>query len=116
MDESDVVRIVRTYIEGQFPKRCARCGRHFQSLREYLQSTAHLGQPVSYGHVIPDLGPLSLANCTCGNTLAIGSEGLPPETLRELQGWARVEMVTRGVSIGVLLHHVRERIDAEVLA
>ena len=120
MNEDDVVRIVRLYIEGLFPKVCSNCGRRFGSLREYLETTTHLESPVLYDkiteHVPSDpLGPMSLANCTCGTTLAVSSRGIPPAQLVELLTWARSESLRRSIDVRELLHHIRDRIDGEVL-
>src|ERR1043166_4194430 len=48
VNEDDVVEIVRTYIEGLFPRDCSQCGLRFGSLREYLQLTRYVGRPISY--------------------------------------------------------------------
>jgi hypothetical protein len=118
--EDDAVRIVRSYIEGLFPKVCPRCGRRFGSLREYLQSTTHLGSPYLYEAADDEtpadpLGPIAHATCVCGNTLTIGSEGLPKTQLVELITWAKADSRERSISMTELLRHLRDRIDREVL-
>ncbi len=120
MTEDDVVTFVRAYIEGRFPRNCSTCGRRFGSLREYLQLTTHVGSPVLYDDLdngIPEdpLGPLSLANCECGTTLSVWSEGIPRPQLIELLTWAKLEAQQRSISISQLLHHLRDRIDRDVL-
>lgn len=122
MTEDDVVGIVRSYIESLFPKVCPKCGRQFNSLRDYLQSTTHLGSPhffepagVSHNRTNP-LGPIAHATCVCGNTLTIGSEGIPKDQLRELIAWARAESEARSISTSALLRQIRDRIDEQVLA
>jgi hypothetical protein len=120
MNEDDVVRIVRSYIEGLFPKDCPSCGRRFGSLREFLQSTVHVGMPVLYetigGKVLPEpMGPLAFVNCPCGATLTIGSKGIPRAQMAELLEWARSQSSKRSIGVQELLGHIRERIDAAVL-
>jgi hypothetical protein len=119
MTEDDAVRIVRAYIEGLFPKVCAKCGQRFDSLRDYLRSTTHLGSPNVYESARQasqnPLGPISHAACTCGNTLTIGSEGIPKAQLIELLTWARAEAERRSIDLNQLLRELRDRIDAEVL-
>jgi hypothetical protein len=120
MTEDDVVLIVRSYIEGLFPKVCTRCGRRFDSLREYLIATTHLSTPVLYDDIsgeipVEPIGPMSLANCPCGTTLAIGSRGIPPAQLVELLSWAKSESSRRSIGFRELLRHIRERIDEQVL-
>jgi hypothetical protein len=110
MTEDDVVRIVRSYIEGLFPRVCHNCGRRFASLREYLETTRHLDSPIQYA----DIGVMSLAVCPCGSTLAVGSGGIPRAQFVELMEWARGECATRSISIRELLRHLRERIDRQV--
>jgi hypothetical protein len=120
VNENDVVKLVRSYIEGLFPKACPRCGRRFSSLREYLHSTTHLGSPVLYDAPALEmrgtpLGPIAHANCSCGNTLTIGSEGMPPAQMVELLKWARSRAAERAIDMQQLLREIRDRIDAEVL-
>ena len=120
MTEDDVVAIVRSYIEGLFPKVCPNCRRQFNSLREYLQGTTHMGTPhflEAPGSHTPGnpLGPVTYAICLCGYTLTIGSQGIPKDQLIELLDWARVESQTRSISPTALLRQLRDRIDKEVL-
>ena len=120
MTEDDVVRIVRAYIEGQFPRSCPTCGRRFGSLREYLENTTHLDSPVLYHETgdnhAHELGPMSLANCnTCGTTMTVGSRDIPRVQMAELMRWARRESAQHQISLQQVLHHVRELIDAQVL-
>lgn len=121
MDEHEVVAAVRAHIETKFPKNCSKCGRTFASLKEYLQSTTHLGKPISYDADLKSwrpfkpVGTLSFANCKCGTTLAISSEGMGLIVMWRLLRWARRESVTRNVSVGELLDGVREKIDRQVL-
>ena len=120
MTEDDVVRIVRLYLEGLFPKVCSRCGRRFASLREYLEATTHLSTPILYDDITGDVpldpfGPMSFANCRCGTTLAVASRGIPPRQLVELLTWAKRETARRSIGIRELLSEIRDRIDAQVL-
>jgi hypothetical protein len=119
MTEDDAVRIVRSYIEGLFPKVCPKCERQFPSLREYLRSTTHLGSPNVYESARQasqnPLGPISHATCICGNTLTIGSEGIPKTQLVELLTWARADAERRSIDLNQLLREFRDRIDADVL-
>jgi hypothetical protein len=119
LTEDDAVRIVRAYIEGLFPKVCPNCGRQFNSLREYLRSTTHLGSPNVYDSARQasqnPLGPIAHATCICGNTLTIGSEGIPKPQLIELITWARAEAEKRSIDFNQLLREIRDRIDEEVL-
>jgi hypothetical protein len=121
MSEDEVVRIVRSYIEGLFPRVCPTCGRRFDSLRDYLEVTVHLSSPMLYDDIddaIPTtpLGPMSFANCPCGTTLSVGSRGIPPAQMVELLTWAKHEARLRSIGLSELLHHIRERIDEQVLA
>jgi hypothetical protein len=120
MTEDDVVRIVRSYIEGLFPKVCPNCGRRFVSLRDYLETTSHLATPVLYDDItdsVPEkpLGPMSLASCPCGTTLGIGSRGIPTAQMIKLLIWARAESRRQSISVRELLRHIRDRIDRQVL-
>src|SRR5262245_42787645 len=82
LNEHEVVAVVRAHIETKFPKVCTKCGRTFASLKEYLQGTTHVGNPVSYDAEMKSwspfkpVGTLSFANCPCGTTLAVSSDGM----------------------------------------
>src|SRR5688572_5267112 len=119
MSEDEVVRIVRSHIEGLFPRVCPTCSRRFASLREYLDATTHLSTPVLYDDIFDELpaqpiGPMSFANCPCGTTLAIGSKGIPRGRMVELLTWARDESLRRSIDVRELLRHIRDRIDEQV--
>jgi len=121
MNEDIVVQIVRSYIEGLFPRVCPNCGRRFESLRDYLVTTTHLESPILYDKIhgeMPDepLGPMSHANCPCGTTLTVSSAGIPTDQLIELLTWARDESHNRSVPVRELLHQIRDRIDEQVLS
>lgn len=122
MNESDVIAIVRRYVEERFPSTCSSCGRRFGSLREYLLITRHVGNPVSYDAELGDwspaqpLGTLSFATCPCGTTLAVSSDAMPPDQMAELLSWARDETARRGIDVPGLLGLIRAEIDRQVLA
>jgi hypothetical protein len=113
--------MTRSHIEGKFPKTCSNCHRVYATLAEYLLATRHVGAPISYdaeeGDWTPTepLGTQSLANCSCGSTLAIGSSGMNLWTTWRLMRWARNESRLRGISIEQLLVWVRAQIDEQVL-
>ena len=121
MNENDVVAVVRAHIETQFPKVCSKCGRAFASLKDYLQCTTHVGKPISYDAELKKwrpcrpVGTLSFANCPCGTTLAISSDGMGVMVMWRLLRWARKESTRRSISVGELLDGVREKIDRQVL-
>src|SRR5262245_649943 len=97
MTEDDVVRIVRAFIETQFPRSCPMCGRRFNTLRDYLLMTTHLDSPIAYDQMDSvdapmELGPMSFANCPCGTTLSVTSRTMAPTLMVELMNWARGEM------------------------
>ncbi len=122
LTEDEVVEITRRHLERQFPKICELCGRRYVSLKDYLQRTVHVGAPISFdaaeGNWRPrrPVGTLSMANCACGTTLTLGSDGMGLLTVWRLMGWARRETKRRGVPLEALLAGLRERIDQQVLA
>jgi len=120
LDRSEVVRIIGAHLEALFPRNCPKCGTRFADLADYLRVTKHLGEPVTFDDVqdLPTspLGTMSLANCSCGTTLSLGSKGMPAETLLQLMRWARDEAGRRGITIGRLLAEVRDEIDRVTLA
>ena len=120
LNEDEVVRIVRSYLEGLFPRACPRCGRRFESLQEYLEGTTHLSSPIIYDDLTDEvpakpIGPMSLANCPCGTTVALSSRGIPAATMVGLLTWARQESLTRSIELRELLSEIRDRIDEQAL-
>jgi len=118
----EAVRLTRAHVERQFPKSCANCGRRFGSLADFLHQTKHLSDPVSFDEARGDkrprdpLGVFSFANCRCGSTLSISSNGMSLLTLWRLMGWARSESKRRGVGWGQVVAWVRAEIDRQVLS
>lgn len=121
MTEKEAIEIIQNYINTQFPKDCPKCGRRYNSLREYLQNTTHQGDPISYDAEDGDwkpkkpIGTFSLANCQCGTTLSVDSSEMKLGTMWRLLFWTRVETLKRGMSMRELLSHLRQEIDKKVL-
>ena len=122
MTSDEAIRLTRKHIEGQFPKTCTMCGARYENLAAYLRGTTHVGAPVSFDVAMGDLHPrepagtFSLANCACGTTLSISSEGMSLVTLWRLLGWLYVEALRRRVTVGAVLKWVRAEIDRRVLS
>jgi len=122
MTESEVIDVMRRFLEGKFPKKCAVCERTYINLRDYLLHTTHVGRPRSYdielGILRPKqpIGTMSLANCSCGNTLVIDSTGMSLWTLWRLMGWLTTEMTRRRAQAPVVLEDLRRAIDQVTLA
>lgn len=121
MKEVEVVEIIRRHAEGKFPMACSSCGHRFASLKEYLEYTTVLGNPISYdaqaGNWRPrePMGTLAFRNCRCGTTLAISSDGMGLVTLWRLLRWAKRESSSRGIGVGEVLEGIRRKIDQQVL-
>ena len=121
MTEDQVIHIIRTNVEKQFPKDCNACGYRFASLKEYLQNTVHIGKPHSYDAEAEDwkpkkpFGTFSFSDCKCGNTLVLGSSRLEVVTMWKLLWWARNETSRRKLSVNELLDEIRSKIDNQVL-
>jgi hypothetical protein len=119
--EAEVISAMRKHLEGLFPKECPNCQRRFATLREYLQNTTHLGPAMPYDadlgnwNPLEPVGTVTYANCPCGTTLALSSEGMPLFQLWRLLNWARVETQRRGMTPQELLGHLRDEICKQVL-
>jgi hypothetical protein len=122
MTYEEVIVVMRQHLEERFPKQCGACGRTYANLKDYLLRTTHVGRPVSYdaemGVFQPSvpIGTMSLANCPCGNTLNISSEGMSLKTLWSLMWWLRGEMIRRCEGAPVILEDLRRDIDLATLA
>jgi hypothetical protein len=121
MTEDQVIHIIRTNVEQQFPKDCNACGVRYNSLKEYLLNTVHIGAPHSYDAELENwrphipFGTYSFSDCKCGNTLVIGSSRMKVTTMWRLLWWAREEKSRRKVSVNELLNELRMKIDNQVL-
>ena len=122
LTEADVVRIIYEHVQGFFPKTCNKCQKVFSTYREYLQQTEHAGKPVSFdielGNWRPthSAGNLALANCRCGNTLAISSSGMPLIQIWQILNWVRVETKQRGVKSEEIICQLRDLVESKALA
>ena len=122
MTEAEAIRIMRKHIEGLFPKVCPKCQRRFASLREYILATEPIGSTISYDVEIGDwtpskpLGTAAVANCPCGTTLSLTSEGMSVVQMWRLLLWARGEMKQRNLTGPQLLDYLRGEIRKQVLS
>lgn len=122
MTEAEVIAEMRNHLESKFPKPCRVCGRVYTNLRDYLRHTTHVGQPFSYDegvevfHAAKPMGAASLANCSCGNTLSIDSDGMSLITLWRLMCWLRSEMTRRRQNASGVLEDLRRAVDQATLA
>ena len=114
--EPEIMRLIHDHIRGLFPKTCPKCQRHFATYRDYLAQTKPLGTPVSYdlefGDVKPadSIGNLSLANCPCGNTLALSSQGMPSADLWKVLKWIKLEIQHRKITLPEMLAYIRQQV------
>jgi hypothetical protein len=121
MTEAEVIRIMRQHLEGQFPKTCPNCETVYPTLKNYLQNTNILGSAISYDAEFRNwkptqpLGTLTYANCRCGGTMSLSSEGLPLWRLWRLLNWARIETKKREMAPNDLLNYLRDEICKQVL-
>jgi hypothetical protein len=59
---------------------------------------------------------MTYAQCPCGNTLALSSDGMPLSQLWALLSWARIEMQRRCLTPQELLNQLRDEISKQLLA
>jgi len=120
MNEADVMAAMRRHLESLFPVTCPLCQRVYPDLRDYVLNTELQGDAIPYdaemGNWQPlrPLGNVTLANCRCGNTLALTSEGMPLMKQWRLLNWARIEIKKRQTTPRELLNYLREVICAQV--
>jgi len=121
MTEVEVIRAIRQHLEGQFPKVCSVCKRSYGDFREFLLITTPVGSTMSYDAELNDwnpaqpLGTAEYANCPCGNTLVLSSQGMRLVRLWRLMNWARMETRRRGQTVEELLNHLRKEIRKQVV-
>ena len=121
MTEIEVIKTLCEHFEGLFPKVYPNCNRRFTTLREYILITKRLGQSMSYDaeldhwNTMQPIGSVALANCPCGTTLALGTDGMLLPRRLLLLNWVRIETQRRGLSPQELLDYLRDEIRQQVL-
>lgn len=116
----EAVSLLRRHLEGRFPKVCVNCGRRFDSLHEYVQGTIPRGSPRSFDADLQDwetrspIGSLAYADCPCGNTLALGTEGMALADRLALLAWLREQSERRAVPPTVVLEELRAAVRSTV--
>ena len=121
MTYPEALEIVRRHFESQFPKACSACGRRFATLREYILTTTRVGQATSYDaelgdwHTQQPIGTLAFANCPCGTTLVLSTEGIPLAQRQALLAWVREETERQHITPSELLERLRDDLRREVL-
>ncbi len=122
MTLDEVVQIMREHLATKFPKACQTCGCTYLTLKDYLQRTRHVGQPIAFDVELDNmrlsnsLGSMSLANCACGSTLSLDSDGMSPLLLTKLMWWLVAEMARRGKTASEVLADVRRAVDEATLS
>ena len=122
MTDDEIIQMMREHFEGLFPKVCNNCGRNFASLREYILATERIRRSISQDAEAGDwkttqpIGGLALANCPCGNTLSLSTEGMPLSKIHLVLEWIRVESEQRELDPEELLEYVRDEVRKRVLA
>ena len=116
----EVIEIVRRHIDAHFPRVCSCCGRPFSDFVEFVRVMRSVGDPVSGDAELGDFKPIdpigtyALANCPCGTTLCLSSEGMERATMWRLLHYARAETERRKISCRQLLREIRQTIVAQV--
>lgn len=68
-DINELMQGLQTLADTAFPKRCANCGREYQSVEQYILETEGLDKGIK---AVEDEGESFLEmyrNCVCGSTL-----------------------------------------------
>jgi hypothetical protein len=121
MIEAEAIRHVREHFESLFPKTCQSCGRSFATLRDYIVNTERAGAALSYDAEDDDwatrepLGSHALANCSCGSTMALTTDGMSLPLRLALLEWLKGETLKRGVNASAVLEAMRDVIRRQVL-
>lgn len=122
MTDAEIIQRVRAHFESLFPKTCPHCGRRYRDLRDYIENTQRTGPTISYDAELRDwkpaqpIGAIAAANCACGTTIALSTEGMALAQIHDVLEWVQVETARRGVSVQELLGGVRDEIRRQVLA
>jgi hypothetical protein len=121
ISDDEIIRMMREHFEGLFPRVFPNCGRRYATLREYILNTKRIEPTISYDAEIGDwettqpMGGLALANCTCGTTMALSTDGMPLSQIHLVLKWIRTETERRGLSPKELMGYVRNEVRRQVL-
>jgi len=121
LTEADAIRLTLAHVESLFPKTCNKCNKVFENYREYLLNTERAGVPLSYDIELDNWTPINssgnvaLANCRCGNTLAISSHGMPLMQIWQILNWVRIETKKRGVKTQDIMCYLRDEVEKNAL-
>jgi len=121
MTDDEIIKMMREHFEGLFPKVCPKCDRRFATLREYILDTQRIGGTISYDAEMGDwkttqpIGAVAHANCPCGTTMALTTEGMPISQIHLVLKWVKEETKRRGLSPEELIGYVRDEVRKRVL-
>lgn len=121
LKSNDVIQIIHDHVSTKFPKVCGCCGKNYADFAEFVRQTVHVGEPVSYDAELNNwqpsspIGTIGMANCACGSTMAISSDGMSLPEMWRLMGWAKEEAEHRNISISELLVEIRVALDKRAL-
>ena len=121
MTDDEIIQIMHEHFEGLFPKTCPKCGRRFETLKEYVLNTQPIGTTISYDAEIGDwettqpLGGVALANCLCGTTIALTTDGMSISQIHLVLKWIKKESQRRGLNPNDLTDYIRREVRKRVL-
>lgn len=121
MTDDEIIQMMREHFEGLFPKVCPNCGRRFATLRKYILNTQRIGTSISYDAEMGDwettkpVGGAAHANCPCGTTMALTTDGMPLSKIHLVLKWIKEETKRRGLSSKELMGYVRDEVRKRVL-
>jgi hypothetical protein len=121
MTDDEIIQMMRKHFEGLCPKVCPNCSRRFATLREYILDTQRIGTSISYDAEMGDwettkpMGGVALANCSCGTTMALTTDGMPLSQIHLVLKWIKVETKRRGLNPNDLLDYIRSEVRKRAL-
>ena len=122
MSTDEIVQMMHRHFESLFPRQCSTCGHRFGSLREYILGTQRVAGTISYDAERGDwdtklpIGAIAHANCTCGTTLALTTEGMPLADVHAVLRWVRAECLALQAPPRVVIESLRDEIRRRALA
>lgn len=119
ISEEKAISLIIKHMNSQFPRNCKKCGKVYNTYKEFLLNTTRVGNPVPHDddEKLPKkpIGTYTYYNCDCGTTMLLGSRGMSLATIFNLMLWGRKERKKRGLSLEEFLLYVRETVDKKVM-
>lgn len=122
MHKEEILDLLYEYYCSQFPKRCGPCGRRYETLTEYIQTTRAIGNVISHDadagnwELKRPVGSVAMVNCPCGSTLSLSTDDMPIDQRERVLKWVHEETECSGAAHSDVLDALRAEVRKRALS